>query len=207
MVEIPAFLCSFDKFVEAFSTNSIPYRQIESTQKMLWGWLTNIELSLHQWKVSWVDSDPRREIKEVDRQGDDPFPVFQYQDPTTLEIVTPTTLVFPDIRLANTMCLYHSALLILATTDTRPTDPISPQEQHQYACNICRSIEYYIRSCPGNLINRLAFPMRVAFDAFPEGSVERRYVHEIFQLVQDRFKLRLWGSKIPEISPRRRLLA
>lgn len=204
IVDIPAFLAQFDRFMESVSSGIMPYAEIAPTQRMLWSWVSDLERRIRQWKKDWVDSYPGGAIKEAVSQGNDPFPIFKCRDLVTMDILTPTTLVYPDLRLAQTMSLYYAAHLVLSASDTRPTGSVSPQEQYMFACSICRSAEYYIRNAPGNLINRLAFPIRAAYDALPEGNIERKYLNELFHLVEERFKLRLWGSSMPEISIKKR---
>lgn len=189
VVDIPAFLAEFDRFMNSLSSGSMPSSEIEPAQMKLWDWVADLDHRLRQWKQDWVHD---YQVKEVSTQGDDPFPVFRCRDLTTMEIITPKTLVYPDLRLAHAMCLYYTALLILSAADTRPSGAITPQDQYIFACNICRSLEYYMRSA-GYLINRLAFPVRVAYDALPEGNVEREFVEEIFQWVLKRYKLKLWA--------------
>lgn len=204
VVDIPAYLAQFDKFMESVSTGVMPYAEIAPTQRMLWDWVSNLEKRLRQWKKDWVDSYPGGQASEVITQGPDEFPVFKCRNLTSMEILTPKTLIYPDLRVAQTMCIYYTAQLVLAASDTRPTGSVSPQEQYKFACNICRSMEYYIRTAPGGIINRVAFPLRTAYDALPQNNIERKYIEEVFQLVEKRFNLRLWGSTMPEISPKRK---
>jgi len=87
-------------------------------------------------------------------------------------------------------------MILLAAVDTRPSPRITRSEMYNYACQICRTMEYYIRNVPGNHINRMAFPLRIAFDALPEASLERRFVGEVFHLVRRRHTLKSWGEFI-----------
>ncbi|PGH00861.1 hypothetical protein AJ80_09113 [Polytolypa hystricis UAMH7299] len=207
VVEIPALLSQFDRFMEGLNSGYMEYTDVAPMQKVLWTWLADINQRLCQWKTTWADHYPGGQVTEALPQGADGFPVFQCRDPATMEVITPTILVYPDLRIAHSLCIYYSARLILATVDTRPTDAVQPQEQFEFACNICRSIEYFVRNSPGSVVNRLAFPLRVAYDALPEGNIERDYVATIFHLVERKFNLRLWGSMIPEISTRTKLLS
>jgi hypothetical protein len=63
--------------------------------------------------------------------------------------------------------MYYASMLILSTVDTRPADAITSTEKLELARLICRSMEYYIRAVPGNMINRMAFPLRVAYGSLP----------------------------------------
>jgi hypothetical protein len=204
VVDIPAFLAQYDRFMESLRSGCMPASEVVPTQTKLWEWVADLDHRLRQWKQDWVVSYPHGQPKEVPSQGSDPFPVFRCRNLATMEIITPKTLVYPDLRLAHTMCIYYAARLILSAADTRPTGAPLPHEQYSFACDICRSMEFYIRTVPGHLVNRLAFPLRVAYDALPGGNVEREFVREIFQLVHRRYQLKLWGSMIPEISAQRK---
>ncbi|ODH30044.1 hypothetical protein ACO22_03644 [Paracoccidioides brasiliensis] len=204
VVDIPAYLAQFDRLIEGLNSGCINYTEVATTQGMLWSWVADLDNRLRQWKKDWIDSVPSRQATEVISQGSDPFPIFRCRDLTTMDIITPTTLIYPDLRIAQTMSVYYASHLILSASDTRSTPSLQPSQQYEFACNICRSMEYFIRKSPGKLINRMAFPLRVAFDVLPESGVEREYVVKIFRLVNDRHKLKLWGTTIPEISSKRR---
>ncbi|PGG97618.1 hypothetical protein GX51_07250 [Blastomyces parvus] len=205
VVDIPSYLAQFDRFMEGLNSGYISYSEVAATQRMLWSWVSDLDQRLRQWKQDWIDTVPARQPTEVTNQGSDPFPIFRSRDLTSMDIITPTTLVYPDLRIAHTMCVYYASHLILSAADTRASAALQPTEQYEFACNICRSMEYFIRKIPGNLVNRMAFPLRVAFDVMPESSLERKYIIDIFRLVNDRYKLKLWGTTIPEISSRRRI--
>ena len=202
-VDIPALLYEFDKFMQASNNAVLSYAEMAATQTVLCNRVAQIDRRLRRWKEEWVDSQPDGPAEEGVLVGDNQFPVFQCRDFDTRELITPKPLVYSDLRHAQTMCIYYSAHLVLAAADTRPVGGISSREQYIFACNICRSMESYIRTIPGGLINRLAFPLRVAYDALPEGGIERKFVEDVFHLVEEKFKLRLWGSMIPEISMRK----
>lgn len=126
--------------------------------------------------------------------------MFSCRNLVSGEIITPTKFVYPDLRLAQTMCVYYAMRLILSSVDSRP-DRVTPLQQYDLACGICRSLEWYILTAPGNMINRLAFPVRVAWEAFPSEGVERQFIGEVLRLVAKRHSLGLWGSSMPELSP------
>ncbi|OAX82058.1 hypothetical protein ACJ72_03600 [Emergomyces africanus] len=207
VVDIPSYLAQFDRFMEGLNSGYISYTEVAATQGMLWSLVSDLDQRLRQWKTDWIDAAPARQPTEVIIQDSDPFPIFRCRDLTSMDIITPTTLVYPDLRIAHTMCVYYASHLILSAADTRPrpSTSLQPKQQYEFACNICRSMEYFIRKIPGNLVNRMAFPLRVAFDVMPESSVEREYIVNIFRLVNDRYKLKLWGTTIPEISSKRKL--
>jgi hypothetical protein len=45
---------------------------------------------------------------------------------------------------------------------------------------ICRSIKCFVRAVPGNLILRMMFPLRTAYDSLSEGSIEKECVQSMF---------------------------
>lgn len=207
VVDIPAYLSQFDKFMQGLHSRTLPYSEVSPTQTMLWSWVGELDRRLRDWKKEHVDSNPNGPAWEGEIQSDEPFPVFQCRNLDTMEIISPKPLVYSDLRHAQTLCIYNAAHLVLAAADTRPVGAMSPREQYTAACCICRSIQFYIRTIPGGLVNRLAFPLRSAYDALPEGGVERKFVEDVFHLVEEKFKLRLWGSMIPEISTRKPFVA
>ena len=173
---------------------------LDRQKRILWESITDLERRLRQWRLEWADTYPSGQPFEVHTQGLDNFPTFQYVDLHTMETITPTTFAYPDPQLARTLCMYYAAMILLSSVDTRPVNAIQRHEQFEFACRVCRSMEYYIRTVPGNMINRMAFPLRVTYDILPEGGIERRYVGEVFQLVQRKKMLNSWGKFIPDIS-------
>jgi len=194
-VDLPEILYQHDLCAMAIRGKPHLDERITEQQQNLWGLVADFERKMRLWKRLWADAYPAGQPIEVYSQGDDPFPVFRRLD-STGTIITPPTLVYPDPQSARTVGMYGAAMILLATVDTRPTGAITPSEKYDFACQICRTMEYYIRNVPGNHINRMAFPLRVAFDALPEASVERRFVGEVFHLVRRRHTLKSWGEFI-----------
>ncbi|PYI04418.1 hypothetical protein BO78DRAFT_449796 [Aspergillus sclerotiicarbonarius CBS 121057] len=201
-VEIPALLALFDDIEATLQSNMYSTHEITVKQASLWSGVADLTNRFRQWKVQWVDNYPDGPPQEVEVLLDGHFPVFQCRDFRTGGIVTPTKFVYPDLRLAQTMCLYYSTRLILSSVDTRPTDRVGPLEQYALGCGICRTLEWYLLNARGNMINRLAFPVRVAWEVFPDGGPERKFMYEVLKLVEKRHALALWGSNMSEISTR-----
>jgi hypothetical protein len=202
-VEIPELLWKHDQLAEAQESQQLGRGELRAKQAQLWNGVSDLTDRFLQWKKDHVDCYPTGAPQEtVEPQGRDPFPVFQCYDLRTREVITPPTLIYPDLRLLQTMCIYASARLVLASVDTRPEGAVPTAEKYQLACDIARSLECYLRRAPGNMINRLALPVRVAWDAFPPGGIERNFMRQLFALVEQRHALRLWGSSMPELSPR-----
>jgi hypothetical protein len=205
MVDLPAILADFDRYTDAVANRSTSVEELADKQARLWASITEFEIRLRHWKVTFADAYPSGQPIEVRSQGQDPFPIFQRLNPFTLEVTTPPTVVYPDPQLARTLCMYYTGLILLGSVDARPSNAITQSEQVDFACLICRSMEYYIRNVPGNMINRMAFPLRVAYDALPERGVERRFVAETFQLVQRKNYLRSWGKLMADVSPKKQV--
>lgn len=203
LVDIPEYISEFDRFMASLNSTNIPFTEVSATQTMLWSWVAELDQRLRDWKDKYVSSIPHGPAREGELQSDESFPVFQCRDLDTMEMITPKPLVYADLRHAQTICIYNAAHLVLAGADTRHVGAMSPHEQYTAACNICRSMQFYLNTIPGGLVNRLAFPLRSAYDALPDRGIERKFVEDVFHLVEQKFKMRLWGSMIPEISTRR----
>lgn len=171
-------------------------------QAAIWNGITECTAQFQQWYRDWVECFPEGPIQEVAQTGNQDFPIFKRRNLRTGEVYAPTIFSYPNLLLAQTMCMYYAVRLILSSIDTRPEDRITPMEQYELGCGICRTLEYYIMSAPGNMINRLAFPTRVAWEAFPDGGPEQAFMVEVLHLVERRHALGLWGSAMAELSVR-----
>lgn len=172
-------------------------------QTALWNGIAKLTARFKQWHRDWVVNYPDGPPREVNQTKDQDFPIFQRRDLRTGVVFTPTKISYPNLLLAQTMCVYYAFRLILSSIDTRLEDRVSPMEQYDFGCGICRTLEWYILTAPGNMINRLAFPTRVAWEAFPENGPERAFMIEVLSLVSKRHSLGLWGSDMPELSVRK----
>ncbi|KAJ5964007.1 uncharacterized protein N7479_003883 [Penicillium vulpinum] len=198
--EIPGLLAKSDAFKEAQITSFMGAQEMAVKQSTLWNGIRELTARFYQWYVDYVVAYPDGPPQEAEQHGDQGFPIFQRRDLRTGATFTPTRFTYPTLLLAQTMCLYYAVRLILSSIDSRPEDRVTPMEQYDLACGICRSLEFYILTAPGNMINRLAFPTRVAWEAFPDGGPERRFMVEVLRLVEKRHSLGLWGSAMPELS-------
>lgn len=190
--DIPALLAEHDILAAAADANTMSQSELHNRRLAFWASLSDIESRLHQWKAENADCHPAGQPYEVpveiDRLqespglscGDNDFPTFQYRDLSTLEIVTPTLIMYPDHVLARTLCLYYAVLLVMSRIDTRPDCGMQPFEQHRLACLICRSIKYFIRTAPGSLILRIMFPLGTACNLLAEGSLEKELAQAMF---------------------------
>ncbi|KAL5041962.1 hypothetical protein BDW71DRAFT_200958 [Aspergillus fruticulosus] len=203
-VEIPGVLSQHDELQVGIESNILSAHERSVKQTALWNAVGDLTDRFALWKINWVDGypdGPPREVPAAD-ESEACFPVFRCRDLRTGAVITPTKFEYPDLLLTQTMCIYYASCLVLSSVDTRPTDRVSPIEQYQLACGICRSLEWYILKSPGNMINRLAFPVRVAWEAFPDGGPERKFLWEVLKLVEKRHSLALWGSGMEELSVR-----
>lgn len=200
--EIPGLLAESDAFNKAQASSIMGTQELTIRQTALWSGVAKLTARFEQWHRDWVDDYPDGPPREVDQTKDQDFPIFQRRDLRTGEVFTPTKLSYPNLLLAQTMCVYYAFRLILSSIDTRPEDRVSPMEQYDFGCGICRTLEWYILAAPGNMINRLAFPTRVAWEAFPDHGPERAFMVEVLSLVSKRHSLGLWGSDMPELSVR-----
>jgi hypothetical protein len=192
VVELPAYLEQYDRFQGLIKSSASPI-EITSTHAYLSSWATKIEQRLCAWYKSWVDNYPGGKPVEHISHSDNSFPLFRCRDTDTQVIIVPTIFMYPDFTLALALCIYYAAYLILARSDVRTVGFMHPDIRYQFACKICRSMEYCFRTSPGQSISRIAFTLRVAYEFLPEG-VERQYVREFCALVVAKYRLRIWEN-------------
>ncbi|KAL4946562.1 hypothetical protein BDV06DRAFT_87285 [Aspergillus oleicola] len=201
-VEVPTLLSRYDDLQAGINANILSNHEKTVKQAALWNGVRDVTNRLSLWKVNWVDGYPDGPPREVEATENTQFPIFRCRDLRTGAVITPTKLQYPDLLLTQTTCIYYATRLILSSVDTRPTDGVTRLEQYELACGICRSLEWYILMSPGNMINRLAFPVRVAWEAFPDLGPERKFLFQVLKLVEKRHSLALWGGGMEDISPR-----
>ncbi|CAG8947040.1 unnamed protein product [Penicillium salamii] len=200
--EVPGYLALSDAFKDAQKNSVMGAQEMAVKQSTIWNGIGELTNKFYQWYEDWVVTYPDGPPQEVEQTGDQGFPIFQRRNLRTGATFTPPRFEYPNLLMAQTMCLYYSFRLVLSSVDSRPHDRVSPMEQYDLGCGICRSLEFYILTAPGNMINRLAFPTRVAWEAFPDGGPERQFMIEVLHLVEKRHSLGLWGSAMPELSTR-----
>ncbi|KAJ5108458.1 hypothetical protein N7456_005133 [Penicillium angulare] len=198
--EVPGLLYQSDQFKEAKRSSVMGAQEVAVKQTSLWNAIADLTGRFYQWYHDWVECYPDGPPEEAEQTGAEGFPIFKRRDFRTGAVYDATKLVYPNLLLAQTMCVYYAVRLILSSIDTRPEDRVSVLEQYELGCGICRTYEFYILTAPGNMINRLAFPTRVAWEAFPDKGPERAFMTEVLSLVERRHSLGLWGSNMSEIS-------
>ena len=153
--------------------------------------LVDLEHRVRQWKRE--QADPRGQPfegflpnKSIQLQ---PFltsykilPNFQCQDISRGNIITPSLIGYPNADLALALCWYYSILLVVSLYDIRTEGRIQPSEQYILACSICRSMEYCIQTIHNQDFVLSLFALRVAYDTFLEGSIEKRWAKDVFLL-------------------------
>lgn len=148
------------------------------------------------WKAMYADTYPRgRPREELDEETSDGFPVFQCRDPRSLQVQTAKILLYPDILLATSMCLYWALGLIVSAPDHGFTSVMGLQERYQFACNICRSMKYYIQHIPGCLVSRIMFVLRTAFDTFSEGMIEKAFMTDLFLYIGRKLEFPVFSNQ------------
>jgi hypothetical protein len=199
VVNIPSVLAQFDSLVEASKTGSMSCSEANHQQTILWASSAGIKHCLQQWKREWADTYPFGQPYEVPTRNEDStafviscnqLPTFRCRDLTTMRIVTPTMMAYPDPRMALAQCMYYASLLMLSGVDTKPGE-VRLDEQYSLACLICRSMEYCMKVLLGGHINRVLFPLRVAYDILPDGDIEREWVTEVFKRIE-KIKMIKW---------------
>jgi hypothetical protein len=201
--EIPGLLGEADNLKTLEAMSPLDDVDLQAKRVQLWERIADLTQRMQQWKKDWVDCYPAGPPREVDSQtndDNDPFPIFHCRDLRTMQVVRPPTIVYPDLRLAQSVCVYSAYRVILSTIDNRPEGSVTLVEKYGLGCDIARSLECYIRRAPGNMVNRLALAVRVAWEVFPEYGIEREFIKAVFMLVERRHSLRLWGSSMPELS-------
>jgi hypothetical protein len=202
-VEIPALLGEADNLTTMEAMSPPDDVDLQAKWVQLWKRIADLTQRMQQWKKDWVDcypAGPPREVESQTNDDNDPFPIFHCRDLRTMQTIRPPTIVYPDLRLAQSVCVYCAYRVILSTIDTRPEGSVTMAEKYQLGCDIARSLECYIRRSPGNMVNRLALTVRVAWEVFPAYGIEREFIKAVFMLVERRHSLRLWGSSMPELS-------
>ncbi|KAJ3496846.1 hypothetical protein NLG97_g2352 [Lecanicillium saksenae] len=199
MVELPALLSYADQ-INAYS-GAKSAAEIGRLQQQLWTLGATVEQHLYQWKQEKADRYPGGKPRELDVKVEDALSFFPCRDQTTGEVGYATTFVYPDPVLAQAMCHYYAALILVFSADTRRRETERP-DIYGLACSICRIMGYFARTVPSGLASRVAYPFRLAYDCLPDGGMEREYVDEAFRWIARRRFSHEWGSNLDGVSIR-----
>ncbi|OJJ45894.1 hypothetical protein ASPZODRAFT_26497 [Penicilliopsis zonata CBS 506.65] len=216
-VEIPAYLAQIDEFSEALKTNALAPSDLVAAQTAIWEKASELDGRLHQWKALHADTYPggsawevpvpssRQQQQQQQQQqdqttprDDDNFPIFQCRNLSTMQIVTPPLHYYPDILLSQSMCFYWAVRLVLSAADSGVVSVSSAHERYVYACHICRSMKYYVLAAPGCLASRMMFILRVAFDTFADGMMEKRFIETLFAFIGHKLRLTVFTNQCSE---------
>ncbi|GIJ84814.1 hypothetical protein Asppvi_003665 [Aspergillus pseudoviridinutans] len=212
-VDIPAYLGQIDDFGAALRSGTASSTELVAQQAAIWDRATELQTRLNLWKSMFADTYPPGQAweepapdpatkPETETETTPSFPRFMCRDPATMELVPAKLLVYPDLLSATCMTYYWALHLIVSTTDSGLVSVLGLQERYQYACNICRSMKYYVETIPGCLVSRTMFVLRTAFDAFADGMVEKEFVTEVFRHIADKFNFAVFANQCASSSVR-----
>jgi hypothetical protein len=192
-VDIPIFLANLDTFKSVLRRGSICHTELATTQNELLEAVTELDRRLQLWQSLHANTYAAGSPEEIDadsRNWDEKFPRFECRrNLSTTEITSPTLLIYPDLTLATTMCLQRALRLVLAANDDGGLITVlGPRERYQLACDICRSMHYFLHNVPGFLISRIMFILRVTFDTFSEGMIEKQFVQQLFWYIGNKYR-------------------
>lgn len=204
-MDIPAYLSQIDDFAAALRSGIAPSTQLVAQQSAIWDRATELQSRLNLWKSMFADTySPGRAWEEPaeTEESKTGFPIFKCRDPQTMQLIVAKSLVYPDLLSATCMTYYWALHLIVSTTDSGLASVLGLQERYQYACNICRSMKYYVENIPGCLVSRIMFVLRTAFDTFADGMVEKEFVTEVFRHIADKFHFGVFANQCASSSVR-----
>lgn len=201
VVDIPAYLSQFDELCASLNDGTKTPPELVTSQSNVRDHAMELDRRLRQWECQDASQYPAGGLwEQVDLEGKDDFPIFRCQHFKTVDIIQPTVLVYPDLLLAMSMCFYWATRLILSAGDPGIVRVLSPEERYILACNICRSVKYYVLNIPGCLVSRLMFVLRVAFDTFAEETVEKEFVSDLFAYIGVQFRFPVFSNRCPSAS-------
>lgn len=203
-VDIPEFLGNYDALKSAVRHKNFSQDQVLSEQKRVQAAASELDRRLEHWHLAYALTYEHGYMSEaaVDSiTSDEDFPHFQCCDLGTNETYVPTILIYPDFMLAVTMCLYRALRLVVAgSSDDGLVAVLPPAERYQIAVDICRSMRYYLHTVPGFLVSRIMFVLRVAFDTFTDGMIEKTFVQELFWYIGNKYRFPVFMNRCSESS-------
>ncbi|KAE8356679.1 hypothetical protein BDV28DRAFT_83340 [Aspergillus coremiiformis] len=195
-VDIPGYLFRIDEFAAMLRRETGCTYELTGMHSSLSQQATELQTRLDIWKTIYADTYPQGTAWEVpDNESTDGFPVFRCRNPSTMHLTVGKILYYPDILLATSMCFYWALSLVVSASDTGFVSVLGPHQRYTFACDICRSMKYYINSIPGYLISRIMFVLRAAFDAFAPEMVEKEYVAELFEYIGRKLEFTVFSNK------------
>jgi hypothetical protein len=201
-VDIPGFLGGYDKLKFAVRHKTLSQDQVLSEQQRVQAAAIELDHRLELWHSLYAIDYEHGYMAEAladSITGNEEFPHFQCCDMFTNETFVPTILIYPDLMLAVSMCLYRALRLVVSgSSDDGLVAVLRPSERYQIAVDICRSMRYYLHAVPGFLVSRIMFVLRVAFDTFTDGMVEKRFVQELFWYIGNKYRFPVFMNRCSE---------
>ncbi|OGM46501.1 putative C6 finger domain protein [Aspergillus bombycis] len=195
-VDIPGYLSRIDEFSAMVDRAAVCTFELTGMQSSIWQQATELQARLNLWKAAYADMYPAGIAWEVyDTESADGFPIFRCRNTSTMSVTVVKVLHYPDILLATSMCFYWALSLVVSTSDSGLVSVLGPQQRYQFACDICRSMKYYINNIPGYLMSRIMFVLRTAFDAFSPGMIEKEFIAELFQYIGRKLEFPVFSNK------------
>ncbi|KAE8151650.1 putative C6 finger domain protein [Aspergillus avenaceus] len=195
-VDIPGYLSQIDEFSAMLKNSPGSTCELLTLQSSIWEQANELQTRLNMWKTMYADTYPKGSAhEEHDSDTFDGFPTFRCRNPSTMCVITAKILVYPDTLLAVSMSFYWALSLVVSSSDTGLVSVLGPQERYQFACNICRSMKYYITNIPGCIVSRIMFALRAAFDAFSPGMIEKEYLAELFLYIGRKLEFPVFSNK------------
>lgn len=194
-VDIPEYLSEVDTFTSMLK-DATASTELISLQTTIWDKATEIKGRLQLWETTHVRTYPNGgpwEALEPIAVAD--FPVFKCRNPSSLETFTPRDLVYPDLLLATSMNFFWAMRLIISPTDGGLPSVLTMQDRYESACNICRSMKYYVQNIPGALVSRMIFVLQTAYESFADGTIEKQFVKDLFLFIGRRFQFPVFSKQ------------
>ncbi|EED13612.1 C6 finger domain protein, putative [Talaromyces stipitatus ATCC 10500] len=201
-VDIPAFLCKHDTFKTSLSKGNLSQSELVSAHDEIQTTATILDQRLQLWhsviaihyQHGYMTEEPAEDFLR-----DSDAPRFYSRNVSCGDIDQPPVLIYPDLLLATTLSLYRALRLVIVGSDNDGLfSVLSSSERYQLAVDICRSMPYYLKTVSGYLVSRLMFVLRVSFDTFSEGMVEREYIEQLFVYIGEKYHLRVFSNQCSE---------
>ncbi|KAE8358937.1 hypothetical protein BDV27DRAFT_150001 [Aspergillus caelatus] len=195
-VDIPGYLSRIDEFGAMVDKAAACPFELTGMHSSICQQATSLQTRLNMWKAAYADTYSLGTAWEVhDTESTDGFPVFRCRNTSTMSVTVAKILYYPDILLATSMCFYWALSLVVSASDSGFVSVLGPQQRYQFACDICRSMKYYINNIPGYLMSRIMFVLRTAFDAFSPGMIEKEFIAELFQYIGRKLEFPVFSNK------------
>lgn len=195
-VDIPGYLHRIDEFMTLLQEGTTVPSELVAMQSSIWEQASELQARLDSWKRVHADTYPLGvPNEELDDETTDGFPVFRCRNLSTMHTTTAKILRYPDILLATSMCFYWAFCLVISATDSGLVSVLGLQERYQFACNICRSMKYYIQNMPGCLVSRIMFVLRTALDVFADGMIEKEFLVDVFRYIGKKLEFPVFSNQ------------